>query len=102
MPAIYENKPCGIRTTEPGFFMNCRGKRKMENWQHEHQDHVDEAIHDLLCDLAQQELAWDIDFVGAVRDVIGRELAQRGIMSEYDFYPWEVGDEKSEPPALVA
>ena len=61
----------------------------MDNLQEERQDFVDHAIHALLCDLAGQELDWDIEFIGGVRDVIGREFAERDIMSEHEFYPWD-------------
>jgi hypothetical protein len=61
------------------------------------QDHVDNAIHALLEELAGKEMAWDISLAGAVRDVISQEFHDRGIMTEMEFYPY-----MEEPSSTVA
>ena len=48
--------------------------------QIERQDHVDNAIHALLVDLAERDVEWDISLIGAVRDRINDEFSERGIM----------------------
>jgi hypothetical protein len=51
------------------------------------QEDVDQAIWIRLAELAEKPIEWDIELIGAVRDAIGREFEQRGIMSPMDFYP---------------
>lgn len=52
------------------------------------QDHVDNAVHSLLVDLADRDLEWDFSLIGKVRECIGEELHRRGIMTEMEFYPF--------------
>lgn len=57
------------------------------------QDEVDNAIHQMLCDLApwgQGELIeWDIEDISNVRDVIQEILVDKlKLMTEQQFYPY--------------
>lgn len=52
------------------------------------QENVDGAIHVLLTELAGKVLEWDMSLVSAVRERIGQEFQERGIMEEMEFYPY--------------
>jgi hypothetical protein len=54
------------------------------------QDFVDNAIHDLINELipSDNEMEWDIEVIGEVRDVIQAMLVGRGICTEQEFYPY--------------
>jgi len=56
------------------------------------QDEVDNAIHDLLCVLVGQDLAWNIEDIGHVRQAVFDVVHRRTGMSEMEFYPY-VDDE---------
>ena len=51
------------------------------------QDFVDNTIHDAICNVAGGDVPWDIDVVGAVRDVIINWLEIQGIAHGTDIYP---------------
>lgn len=57
--------------------------------QIERQDFVDNAIYDLLNELTplEQEIPWDIEMIGDVRDIIQTKLVERGICTDQEFYP---------------
>lgn len=55
--------------------------------QIERQDFVDNAVFNLFCELAPDGMEWDIESIGEVRDAVQRCLAQKGVMTEADFYP---------------
>jgi len=55
--------------------------------QIERQDYVDQAIYNLLGEVAGKEIEWDMALIGAVRDCIGDEFEARGIVAWKDFYP---------------
>jgi hypothetical protein len=56
--------------------------------QIEQQEFVDDAIYELLNNLAGKELEWDSELIGSVRDVIAQEFEQREIMAAKELYPW--------------
>lgn len=57
--------------------------------QTEQQDAVDNLCHRLLCDLAGQELEWDVEHYGEVRDAAQEVIVDKlGLMTEMDFYPY--------------
>ena len=53
------------------------------------QDYVDNAIFNLINDVipSDDELDWNIEIIGNVRDVIHDELVKRGICTAQEFYP---------------
>lgn len=55
----------------------------------ERQDYVDNTIINLLNDLnpSDQELEWDINIIGEIRDTIQSQFVERGLCSEQEFYP---------------
>ena len=54
------------------------------------QDFVDNEIFDLIQKFLppSKRLEWDIEIIGAVRDVIEKELVDRGLVNEKRFYPF--------------
>lgn len=50
------------------------------------QDDVDNAIFELLENLAGKSLNWNIELIGNVRDSIIGELAERDLLDENSFY----------------
>ena len=56
--------------------------------QIEQQEFVDDAIYELLNNLAGKELEWDTELIGRVRDCISAEFTERGFMSQKELYPW--------------
>lgn len=65
-------------------------KERLTNQQLAQQDAVNDAIYELLLELAggeeREDDLWEI--VGSVRDTISEEFHNRAIMAEKDFYPW--------------
>ena len=58
--------------------------------QLERQDFVDNGIFELIQKLlpANKQLEWDIEVIGAVRDVIQNEVAKKKFMNKRQFYPF--------------
>lgn len=58
--------------------------------QIERQDFVDNHIFELLQKLlpATKNIDWDIEVIGAVRDVISTQIVDKKLMKEKDFYPY--------------
>jgi len=58
--------------------------------QIERQDFVDNAIYDLLNEVApsDHEIPWNIEMIGDVRDIIQTKLVERGICTAQEFYPF--------------
>ncbi len=59
--------------------------------QIERQDSVDNAIYQLIRELnpTADEIRWDIEMIGEVRDVIEDWIVERlKITDEQSFYPW--------------
>ncbi len=53
------------------------------------QDLVDNACHQLLCDLSGRELDWDIEHVHELVDAAQGVIVEKlGIMTEMEFYPF--------------
>jgi len=64
---------------------------KLSESQLKRQDFVDNAIYELLHTLnpSQQEIEWDIEEIGGIRDVICHWLVERlAITDEMTFYPY--------------
>jgi len=57
--------------------------QKQEVW-----DTVDNAVHQALETVAQQELEWDMEMIGEVRDAIIEVLTEKGFIGEFEAYPW--------------
>ena len=57
--------------------------------QLERQDFVDNAIFELILTLnpTDEEIEWDIDFIGEIRDVIQSQFVDMEICDEQTFYP---------------
>ena len=59
------------------------------------QDFVDNAIYELVCNInpSQQEIEWNIELIGGIRDVICHWLVERlAITDEMTFYPYMDAD----------
>jgi len=63
---------------------------KLTKRQIERQDFVDNAIFDLLNTLnpTDNQLNWDIEMIGAIRDLINDYFFDNGVCSEQEFYPF--------------
>ncbi len=65
--------------------------QELTDEQTKRQDFVDNAIYHLIQEVnpAGKRIAWDIDMIGDVRDVIRKWLVERmNITSEQTFYPY--------------
>lgn len=58
--------------------------------QIERQDFVDNAIYNLINELipSDNEMDWDIEVIGDIRDTIQSHLVEKGLCLEQDFYPY--------------
>lgn len=58
------------------------------------QDGVDNACHQLLCDLAgNRDLDWDLEHIGEVRSAVQEVLVDKlHLMTEMEFYPYIEGE----------
>lgn len=58
--------------------------------QIERQDFVDNVIFDLINELipSDNEIGWDIELIGEVRDRIQTKLVEKGICTKQEFYPY--------------
>ena len=67
--------------------------RSLTDEQVKQQEAVEDAIYSLLCDLAGKDLEWEdaYELLGELRDVISKGFAERGIMTEMEFYPFMEG-----------
>jgi hypothetical protein len=65
-------------------------EKELTGAQADRQDCVDSAIHALLNDLAiGQEIEWDMEFIGDVREVVQEIICDRlKLMTEMEFYPY--------------
>lgn len=63
--------------------------KELTQKQLERQDFVDNAIFELIQTLnpTDEEIEWDIDFIGEIRDVIQSQFVDLGICEEQLFYP---------------
>ncbi len=54
------------------------------------QDEVDNRIFELINDLipSDKKLVWDIEMIGAIRDLISKEIIARVKLTEEEFYPY--------------
>ncbi len=55
--------------------------------QIERQDRVDNLVFDLLQQFLPKKIDWDIELIGAMRDVICKEIVERKLITEVEFYP---------------
>ena len=57
--------------------------------QIDRQDFVDNAIFNLINELvpSDNEMGWDIEAIGEIRDAIQSQLVTKGFCSEQEFYP---------------
>lgn len=81
----YHNLGYRQTSSEKGATMN-----KLSESQLKRQDFVDNAIYELLHTLnpSQQEIEWDIEVIGGIRDVIRHWLVERlAITDEMTFIP---------------
>ena len=65
--------------------------KELTSEQIERQDSVDNAIYQLIQELnpTVDEIRWDIEMIGDVRDVIGDWIVERlKITDEHNFYAW--------------
>ncbi|MEK6581949.1 MAG: hypothetical protein AABY50_07980 [Nitrospirota bacterium] len=65
--------------------------KELTSEQIERQDSVDNAIYQLIQELnpTVDEIRWDIEMIGDVRDVIGDWIVERlKITDEQNFYAW--------------
>lgn len=65
--------------------------KELTEEQIKRQDYVDNAIYQLIRKInpSDKEIAWDIEMIGEIRDVIEEWMVERlGITDEKDFYPW--------------
>ena len=65
--------------------------KKLTEEQIKRQDSVDNAIYQLICEInpVDKEIAWDIEMIGEVRDVIEDWIVERlKITDEQDFYAY--------------
>ncbi len=62
---------------------------EMTDEQIERQDFVDNAIFSLVQEInpANQEISWDIEMIGKIRDVIVNELEKKLGITEFEIYP---------------
>ncbi len=58
--------------------------------QIERQDFVDNAISNLINELipSDNEMDWDIEAIGEIRDAIQSQLVTRAFCTEQEFYPY--------------
>ena len=58
--------------------------------QIERQDFVDNAIFGLINELipSDNEMEWDIETIGEIRDAIQSHLVTKGFCTEQQFYPY--------------
>jgi hypothetical protein len=78
-------------TDDPNSFVLSPGPTQateLTKEQLDRQDFVEGVIHAALEELADRELEHDMSLIAEVRDVISAEFAERGIMTEMDFYPF--------------
>lgn len=61
--------------------------KKLSKEQLERQDFVDNAIFDLIQTLnpSEEEIEWDIDFIGEIRDIIQTQFVDMEICDEQPF-----------------
>ncbi len=63
--------------------------------QHDRIDAVDNACHKLLCDLAGEEIEWNIEYIGEVADICQEIICDElKLMTEMEFKPF-VQDEET-------
>ena len=65
--------------------------KELTEEQIKRQDYVDNAIYQLVREInpVDKEIAWDIEMIGDVRDVIEDWLVERlKLTDEQVFYPW--------------
>ncbi|MFA4829954.1 MAG: hypothetical protein WC855_11805 [Thermodesulfovibrionales bacterium] len=68
--------------------------KELTSEQIKRQDSVDNAIYQLIQELnpTADEIRWDIEMIGEVRDVIEDWMVERlKITDEQGFYPWVEG-----------
>lgn len=63
---------------------------ELTSQQLERQDFVDNAIFDLVNELipSNNEMKWDIEVIGEIRDAIQSQLVEKGACTEQEFYPY--------------
>ncbi|HBR21048.1 MAG TPA: hypothetical protein DD713_00525 [Nitrospiraceae bacterium] len=64
--------------------------KELTEEQIKRQDSVDNAIYQLIREInpADKEIAWDIEMIGEIRDVVGEWMVERlKITDEQKFYP---------------
>jgi DNA polymerase sigma len=65
--------------------------KELTSEQIERQDSVDNAIYQLIREInpADKEIAWDIEMIGEIRDVVREWMVERlKITDEQNFYPY--------------
>ncbi len=63
----------------------------LTNFQISRQDYVDNKIHELIEKLSDVDIRWDIEDIGAVRDVLQHIIVNKlELMTEQEFYPFIV------------
>ena len=70
-------------------FINNNIMKMLTKQKLEKQDFVDNEIFELIQKLVPKRLEWDIEIIGAVRDVIREQVVNRKkIIKEDQFYPY--------------
>ena len=65
--------------------------KELTEEQIKRQDSVDNAIYQLIREInpVDKEIAWDIEMIGEIRDVVREWMVERlKISDEQNFYPW--------------
>lgn len=66
--------------------------------QEEQQQEVDNAVHQYLCDKAENpDLEWDIEKIAEVREEWQEIICDRlNMTTPFQFYPWIIEDDKGD------
>jgi hypothetical protein len=81
-----------------------------DNWtgrEEERQDTVDNAIYNLMIELApwetdEDDVEWDMEYIAEVREIIQNLLVDKlHLMTEYEFYPYRLVKTVSQPEGFV-
>ncbi len=52
-------------------------------------DYVHNSIHQLICDLAGQDVDWDVEVIGEISDLVEEHVCTKlGLMKDYEFAPY--------------
>lgn len=62
----------------------------LTRYQIKRQDFVDNQIFELIQELLppSKQIDWNIETISAIRDAIGKQIVDKKLMSEMQFYPY--------------